>query len=159
MRLFDQRVKQFLAKNQFDLPVDMTPIVSERLDTSEKFSYHIAYPIVMPLEVVKRIATRLKGFSALRPGQVESTPIQRSLAAIDLQVYTTKTLRINGCLKFKNKVVDQTSMISSTASFQDTLVSYTHGYPEVSEPIALCKTNILNFNLETSRFTDNEHMP
>jgi hypothetical protein len=84
VRLFDLRVKQFLAKNQFDLPIDMTPIVSERQDTTTKFSYHIVYPIVMPLEVVKRIATRLKGFGQIKPGQTDVTPIQRSLSAIDL---------------------------------------------------------------------------
>jgi hypothetical protein len=29
----------------------------------------------------------------------------------------------------------------------------------VSEPIALSKANILNFNLETSKFTENDNMP
>lgn len=121
----------------------MQPIVSERVDTSSKFSYHIAYPISMSLSLVERIATRL----------------QKKIQAIDLQVYHTKTLRINGSLKFQQKTIDQTSAITSTSPFADTLVSYVYGYPEVDEPLALSKTNILNFNLETSRFTADDNMP
>jgi hypothetical protein len=64
-----------------------------------------------------------------------------------LQVYSTKSLRINGSLKFKKgeKTFDLTSNVTSEDEFRHTLVSYTYGYPEVDEPIALSKSNILNF--------------
>lgn len=143
IRDFDLEVKKFLANNQIDVEISMAPIVSERVDTTKKFSYHITYPVVMPISLVERIATRL----------------QKKFPAIDLQVYKNKTLRINGSYKFENKEIDRTSLITSSGRFADTLISYTYGYPEVDEPMVLSKTNILNFNLETSRLTVEGEMP
>lgn len=34
--------------------------LSERVDTTVKYSYHIIYHVVMPLTVVERIATRMQ---------------------------------------------------------------------------------------------------
>lgn len=131
VRLFDKKVRQFLQQNHFEVG-DLKMTVSERLDTTVKTSYHIIYHVVMPITVVERIATRM----------------QKTFKSVDLQVYTTKSLRLNGSLKFKktDKTFDMTSKISSTDPFCDTLVSYTFGYPEIEEPIALTKTNVLNFS-------------
>lgn len=52
-----------------------------------------------------------------------------------------------------------TSNVTSTDKFCDTLVSYTYGYPEVDEPIALSKSNVLNFNHQSSEIKITNDMP
>lgn len=137
-------MREFLHRNHFDIgEAKMT--ISERVNTTVKYSYHIVYHIVMPLTLIERIASRM----------------QKSFPSVDLQVYTTKSLRINGSLKFNKgqKTFDITSLITSQDEFKHTLVSYTYGYPEVNEPIALSKSNILNFTHQASKVTASGDMP
>lgn len=48
---------------------------------------------------------------------------------------------------------------SQDTKFCDTLISYTNGYEEISEPIALIKSNILNFNHQSKQINVNNNMP
>ena len=50
-------------------------------------------------------------------------------------------------------------MVTSTDPYCDTLVSYTYGYPEIDEPIALTKSNVLNFNYQSSHINIDSNMP
>ena len=58
--MFDRKVRQFLQQNHFDVGNDIKMTLSERVDTTVKYSYHIIYHVVMPLTVVERIATRMQ---------------------------------------------------------------------------------------------------
>jgi hypothetical protein len=52
-----------------------------------------------------------------------------------------------------------TSVVTSADPFADTLVSYTYGYPEVDEPIALARSNVLNFTHQASEINVKANMP
>lgn len=135
---FERAVVQRLEDNGFDAK-DLQIFVSQREDTRKKISMHIAFDIVMPLEISKRIAIAMKS----------------QFPAIDIQLYAVgKTLRVNG----SKKIGDPSSVITSRWSLKETLVTYVEGFRTVEEPIALSQVPVINYTttIEKVFITGNE---
>jgi hypothetical protein len=140
---FERAVTARLLASDYDVR-DLKMFVSERVDTREKVSYHIAFNIVLPLTLQAIIASQLK----------------RLFPAIDEQLYAVgKTIRVNGSKKIKDGRIDETSLLVSRHDYADTLVTNIDGYKTHENQIALSADKIVNFSTEVPQTWITGHEP
>jgi hypothetical protein len=143
---FEKTIKTILSRFAIESG-DLKMFVAQRKDTSKKHSYHITFNVVMPLELVRIVASRAISILYPKTGQKDDDG-NVIKAPIDTAPYhVNKTLR----LPFSHKLNAETGLpeldtvLTTEDAFEDCCITLTDGYRFIPMPLCLSKKPIINF--------------